>query len=186
VAVSYLLPCRSCGEKIRVGRQQAGQLVRCSCGAPLEVPTFGGLARLETVESDPSAKKQAGPWGGRQRIRLVAGVILVAAFAIVGYLLCTWPVGPPQEGTPEHFALVKKRVDSLSPAESWQWWETFRAAGLDPRRPKPDLHYEEALRWYRGGLVLAMVLAVGGAASMVTARWIHPAASHPQDGDAVD
>jgi hypothetical protein len=185
VADFYLLPCSSCGERVRVGRQQAGQLVRCGCGAPLEVPTFAGLARLEKAAPEPAPGDNKLLWGGRQRVTLLAGILLAGALASVGYLLLRWPAEPPQEGTKDHLALVTKRAESLSPAESWQLWETIRAAGLDPRRPQPDLHYEEAVRWYRGGLALALVLAVGSAASVAAARLIRSAPTQPPDGNGV-
>lgn len=177
MAVSYLLPC-ACGEKLAVGRHQAGQIVPCRCGASLEVPTFAGLARLEKFEqAEPSllSHKAAEGWGARQRTTIIGSVALVAALALVAYLLLSWPPKPPQQGSPEHIAWVQQQTEMLSPAESWRAWETILASGLDPRRPPLDPRYTEAVRRYRGWLGVAVVLAVCGAAVLAAGRWVRPA-----------
>ena len=69
----YLLPC-SCGQEIPVEPRQAGQEIRCDCGASLEVPTMLGMAALEKAPSEPSHTPPSAPWGIRQGIVLLGTV----------------------------------------------------------------------------------------------------------------
>jgi hypothetical protein len=49
--MTYLLPCTGCQQSIPVEIAQAGETVRCDCGADVPVPTLGKLRRLPTVDS---------------------------------------------------------------------------------------------------------------------------------------
>src|SRR5678815_2344165 len=51
----YLLPC-ACGQQISVSAAQAGESLRCSCGAMVEVPTMRGLRELERVETSQAVR----------------------------------------------------------------------------------------------------------------------------------
>jgi hypothetical protein len=181
VATYYLLPC-TCGEKVTVERSQAGQLVQCRCGASLEVPTFAGLSRLSQAAPTHSARPTAGTWGGRQRVLLVGGILLVAAGALATCLVISWPVIPTELSTAEQIERIEQRAKVLSPVESWVTWEAFHATTLDPRRPKPDPRLEEAIQWYRAWLGVASVLALCGAA-LALAAWLVRSAPAVQQVD---
>ncbi len=87
----YLLPC-ACGQKLPVSTRQAGQAVRCACGAPLEVPTLRGLRQLEQAERPAKASRRA--WGARHRAAFVLVALSLAAAAAAGYLALNLPPEP--------------------------------------------------------------------------------------------
>lgn len=84
---SYLLPC-VCGEKTPVTASQAGQSVRCACGAQLEVPTLRGLRDLAPADSVAVPTRS---WSNRHRSSFVAFVLALAAFAVSGLLALKLP-----------------------------------------------------------------------------------------------
>jgi hypothetical protein len=65
----YLLPC-SCGRQVLIETTQAGERIRCECGAELEVPTLLEIARLER-KAEGTVSTEQGNWGGRQRMLFV-------------------------------------------------------------------------------------------------------------------
>jgi hypothetical protein len=93
----YLLPC-SCGQKLAVSARQAGESVRCSCGATLEVPTLRGLDTLERAAA-PAAPGRT--WGDRQRAVFLLVVAALAAASIAGYLALILPADPTPPPPPE-------------------------------------------------------------------------------------
>ena len=129
----YLLPC-SCGQKIPVEPRQAGQEIRCDCGASLEVPTMLGMAALEKAPSEPSHTPPSAPWGIRQGIVLLGTVIVLLALGMVIPLHLTRPALPTAE-------MIRQRTQTLSPFQSWRHWHVLRAGGPDPvavpARPAP-------------------------------------------------
>ena len=90
----YLLPC-SCGQKVPVSARHAGQTVRCTCGAELDVPTLRGLRELETAGSPTVSARRA--WGNRQRVVFLLAVASLVAFAVAGFLALRIPpkIEPP-------------------------------------------------------------------------------------------
>ncbi len=90
----YLLPC-SCGQKVPVSVRHAGQMVRCACGAELEVPTLRGLRELESAAGTTPARRV---WGDRQRVVFALAVASLVAFAVGGYF--SWRLPPGREPPP--------------------------------------------------------------------------------------
>jgi hypothetical protein len=91
----YLLPC-SCGQKLAVSVRQAGQSVRCTCGASLEVPTLRGLRELHPADVQAAARARA--WGDRHRVAFVLIALSLGACAVAGYLWIAIPPSPePQQ-----------------------------------------------------------------------------------------
>src|SRR5947209_2018237 len=72
---TYLLPCQ-CGEKLQVDASESGLIMKCGCGASLEVPTMRGLAQLERVTVEESAAPSRG-WGGAQRSMAIGALIAI-------------------------------------------------------------------------------------------------------------
>ncbi len=116
----YLLPC-SCGEKIAVEAAQAGQTVRCACGAELEVPTMSGISALETLEPEAEAgpSRPESGWGRREAWILAGAVVLFAGVTLLVRLQWSKP----------------RLIDTptMSPIESWGLWHELRVgANRDP------------------------------------------------------
>jgi hypothetical protein len=74
----YLLTC-SCGRTSTVTARQAGQSIRCACGAALDVPTLRGLRDLPPAVAD-GASKPTRTWDNRHRA--VFAMLLGSAFAL--------------------------------------------------------------------------------------------------------
>lgn len=152
----YLLPC-SCGRKTPVEGFQAGQRVRCPCGAELDVPSMLGLARLELAKSGPVAEPSGPRWGIRQRLPLIGGLIFLIGIVGVVALWLTRPRPPDIRG--------------LSPAQAISIWHQFRE-GIGTQPLSLELWYMEASRWYLRWMVLAGAVALIGALVLVGSIWL--------------
>jgi len=156
----YLLPC-SCGEKLPVEPRQAGQTIKCRCGASLRIPPMLQMKALERAEPEPVAGQvAASPWGVRQSLALLG--LVIAALALVVALRLFWirPL-PPNEPRPE---AIRRQTQSLSALDAWRFWQSLRASGLDPRRPREDRIYPEACFRYRLAMGVVFVVAALGIA----------------------
>ena len=168
MTTSYLLPC-SCGEKVPVEPRQAGEVVRCSCGASLEVPTLLEMAALERAEPEPGARRPSRPWGVRQGLALMGAVIFLGALVLVIFVSRTRP-HPPGFDRPEMSPeAIRRQSRALTPFESRRAWQTLRAQGPDGLMPAQEQRYadklgryqEELLRW-RLSMGVVLVIAVAG------------------------
>ena len=152
----YLLPC-SCGRKVPVEGFQAGQRVRCPCGAELDVPSMLGLARLELAQSEPGAEAPSSRWGVRQRLPLIGGLVLLIGLAGVVTLWVTRPRPPDIRG--------------FSPAQTFAIWHQFRSGiGTDP--VPLETWYMDASRWYSRWMILAGAVALIGAIILAGSIWL--------------
>jgi hypothetical protein len=122
----FLVPC-SCGQKLIVGANQAGELIHCRCGKTIEVPTLRELNRLERVVDRRAAPPPA-TWNKRKGLILLGVVIAVGALATAGFLELRRP--PPMEA-----ALLKRRVDHMTPAQAWGQWMQLSAGISQPLSP---------------------------------------------------
>jgi hypothetical protein len=76
MANKYLLPCE-CGQSIPIEPSQAGQLVACSCGNRVEVPSMRDIRRLEQQPTAPVERRQKRSWTATAGILFVSGAVLV-------------------------------------------------------------------------------------------------------------
>ncbi len=143
-----LLPC-SCGRKVPVRPSQAGQTVRCSCGAELQVPAWREIAALEPA-SAKAAPAGAGPWGWPERLLLLGVAGLAVAVAICAYLLVTRPIQPS-------VADLRRRFEEYSPAAARRAWRTMVDWGLDPWAEDPD--WDRAVARFRLAMAGTALLA---------------------------
>lgn len=144
----YLLPC-SCGREIPVEAAQAGEQVRCTCGAELEVPTLLALATLKRAEPGPAATKPPATWGARQRLILVGAMITAASLGVGIRLYLGRPTIP---------------VEKLSPAQAWALWLDLRE-DVGQRRQREE-QYLELLKQYHGWMGLVGFVAAVGVLTM--------------------
>ncbi len=154
----YFLPC-SCGRETVVETSQAGQTVRCTCGADLEVPTLMQMSSLRRAEQErPIAP--ASRWGLRQRLMLIGALIALPALVAAAYLFSNLPA---QEQVVPTYA----PLDSLTIGETWQIWQDLRS-GVE-RRPYPVEEYyakwaQRTRQWIGVALVffgVGMVVMIG-------------------------
>ncbi len=159
----YLLPC-SCGQEIPVEAGQAGQTVRCHCGAELEVPTLLRMSSLKPAEPEPQSTQQPpGRWGARQRLVVVGALIVVPALALIAYLLMT---RPRLEAVPTHVPL-----DRLTLGQTWQIWQDLRS-GIQRRPTVAERYYRDQLKLNRQWLGVAAVLCLVGLVVMASSLFV--------------
>ncbi len=183
VRPKYLLPC-SCGQKTPIEATQAGQQVRCGCGATLEVPTMRGLASLERAADlpaggvDPGGPKPAAPmrgrrayavgtasasaWGSRQRVLFIGAVITALGLGVFAVLYLLRP--------------RMSDISTLSPAQTWYVWHDVRQ-GIE-RRTEWEATYLDRLaanrRWRNVALGIAGVGVLTIAGSLLVFRRLRP------------
>jgi len=115
VSTKYLLPC-SCGDRIAVDAAQAGQRVRCSCGAELEVPTLMGLRKLEPSVATPQGpRRNPIAWGPRQALMLLGAIIVILGASWAAWCLASRP---------------RFVFDRLAPLDALSLWELLKS-GVD-------------------------------------------------------
>jgi len=167
VTTSYLLPC-SCGQKVPVQPRQAGGVVRCSCGASLEVPTLLEMAALEGAEPEPGARRPPRPWGVRQGLALLGAVVFLGALVLAIFLLRAQPRSPVFDRPEMSPEAIRRQSRALTPLQSRRAWQTVRAQGPDGLMPAQEQRYadklsryqEELLRWRLSmGVVVIISLA---------------------------
>lgn len=120
MSTKYLLPC-SCGKSASVSASQSGLMTACECGRQLEVPTRGGLLKLEQVGgSAPLASRPPRPpWGPRQALLFVGSMAALVFLAAALYHYAN----PPKD-------IVLDFMDRANPMESWGYYVSFRG-GID-------------------------------------------------------
>ena len=168
----YLLPC-SCGRKMVIEASQAGEKLRCACGAELEAPTMLGIAKLEPAEPDRESDTPAPTWGVRHRLLLFGG--LIAAIGL-GVVLLTWRTWP-----------TKGDFSAISPFMSLQVWHNLKQGiGVPPNLA--DQMFADAIRWHFRWLAVGAAVALVGIAVIAAAplfgRRPPREALHPDDRGA--
>lgn len=170
MTTSYLLPC-SCGQKVRVEPRQAGEVVRCSCGASLEAPTMLKMATLEPAQPEPGSRQPPQAWGVRQSLSLVGGVILLVSLGLAGFLFYDKPPPPISARSEMSAEAIRRQSRGLTPLQSRRAWQALRATGPDGRMPAQEnvyagilaRHQEELLRWWLSMGVVVIIAVVGAA-----------------------
>jgi hypothetical protein len=160
--MSYLLPCPVCGNKLTVVAGQAGQLVQCTCGADVEVPTIRGLRELDQVIGEAESSSR---WTSRHSVAFLGLLITAGALAFSLYLHLRAPVFDPGG--------YENEVQAASPEQSWEHWmgnlrhgPRMRVKTTDHdaivRRGAKDW-YVERWEWVGYGLAaLGLVVALAG------------------------
>lgn len=157
----YYLPC-SCGQKTVVSTAQAGQTLRCACGAALEAPTLRGLSQLEPAPAAPAAEKRSS-WGPRQGVMLLA---LAVAAVSLGAAAWFW-----QRSRPAVLLTAQEaqEMERLTPVESWRAWRMLSAHGLHLGQDAAAIDQARfSGHWVRVALGVA---AVAGAAFLLCLAW---------------
>jgi hypothetical protein len=124
----HLLTC-SCGREIPVELSQAGEQLRCECGATVSVPTFRQLRELPQAVAEPTQVATPRTWSARQGA--IAANVIIAALLLLGASANRFTEPTlPQFNPAARNQLVTTEIDKLSPAEAWKiWTENYRRLG---------------------------------------------------------
>lgn len=125
MSTQYLLPC-SCGSTTPVQTAQAGEQIRCACGAELTVPTLRALRNLPVDKSDVQPPEFT--WNPGYGLIFLGALGILAGVGLIVLLELTTPK--------IDFERLRRDHVALSPAESWQKW-TVLQGGL-PGPPSKD------------------------------------------------
>ena len=169
----YLLPC-ACGQKVRVGRAQAGQEVACVCGKPVQVPTLRGLRELEVAPPEANAKT-AGAWGPI-RGALFSGGILVAVLALLFAGWQFWTYSIVSTMTTDHtqtvIAMEEEQIDEMSPADMFDVWHQIEEEGIGPKMIPIWVAAKQQATSLTRQAIFAIVIGVAGAIAAVGAAFV--------------
>lgn len=157
MSTQYLLPC-SCGSSTSVQTAQAGEQIRCTCGAELTVPTLRALRNLPVDTSH--VQRPEAVWNPGWALVFLGALIVLGGLGIFVWLGVS---GPRIE-----FDRVHKEIFELGPAASWQQW-TMLQGGLPGPYSKETHEILTARRGRKliffGGcaaVAIGMALAAGG------------------------
>jgi hypothetical protein len=160
---NFQLSC-DCGHRVSVTASQAGQTVRCPCGAQLEVPTLRGLQALPPADATAADKGRAS-WENRQRVIFSLTLISLSALLLGGYLWMNVPVAPRQ-ATPEQ---IKEIFAAGTPSEVYGVFQELQngigkpaRAAAESDRDFMDVGIEVALGIGICGLIAAIAMALAG------------------------
>ncbi len=144
----YWLPC-ACGQKLAVETTQAGQRVRCACGADVVVPPLREILELEPAVDAPGARprRPQGAWGRRQTRLLIGAAIVIASLGGWGFLRLAQP--------------RVAAVDTLSPIQVWTMWQDLRR-GPDRNLTPIEQQIVGTIGMYRAGKIVLLCCAAAG------------------------
>jgi hypothetical protein len=156
---SFYFSC-PCGRKTAVRTTQAGQPLRCECGAEHMLPSMLEIARFEPVaSSDPP--RLAARWTAREQLLFLGAVLLAAGLVLAGAIAWNWPP-VPRPATPEQ---IRTKIQSQTLLETVrEWGDLLR--GLEARPRREDRDYQEAAVWSRRWLWIAAAMGAVGIATM--------------------
>ena len=172
MATTYLLPC-TCGKPVRVVPRQAGDRVRCECGAEVEVPPLSKMRQLE--EADPETAARAFSWGFREGV-VTACLLICVAFASFGGLVWSQEPPPPRPFSAEAWgAQAEKDIEGLTPLGIWRVWNLrYRPLTTEPLEEMLDPNQAAREQW--GGFLRITRLACFGLAGLAGAIGLGSAA----------
>ncbi len=172
----YLLPCE-CGQNIRVGLAQAGQVVHCSCGRAVETPTLLALRALMPAATEDAPPTSSHAWGARQRLILIGSVVIVLSVGLLAYFAYfsgSKPVPRTKIVTAER---IQSRVEDLTLLETYRLWEDVKL-DLDRKRPV-DKQYDELLEAYHRRMGITLVILGLGILTVVAAFFVRRPTATP-------
>ncbi|MGA2060986.1 MAG: hypothetical protein ABSG67_10930 [Thermoguttaceae bacterium] len=135
----YLLPC-SCGRKIPVQLRQAGEIVKCDCGASLEVPTLSGLKSLQKLEASAEPKIARTAWTAGHRLTFFGWLVILVAIGLGGWLYWSGPVDPYANFTPEQMI---QGAATRTPIQSLRLWQFLVRDGLEHHKRPAERDFED-------------------------------------------
>ncbi len=155
MGIQYLLPC-SCGERRPVSPRQAGETVRCRCGALLQVPAMREIKKLERVgqSREASTSGQNSTWGRRESRIFLGALITATGLGLFAFTQMTRP--------------RLSDIASLTPIQTWVLWQDLRN-GPDRHLGQQDVQYGERCARNRVATIATLGLAASGIVLTVAA-----------------
>jgi hypothetical protein len=141
--MAYLLPCPQCERKLAVTTGQAGDRLRCECGAEVEVPTVRSLRALPEVHGAVGPKRS---WSTRHSVVFLGAVVAIAGLAFGVYLHVRSVAERPRDNFAED-------IQGMSPDKAWELWSSIMRHGATwkPQKgvaqEKAIKRYDELVRW---------------------------------------
>jgi hypothetical protein len=120
--------------------RQAGEIIICTCGKSLEVPTLLKLKTYQRAEVLPPAKTPRKTWSAGHRLILLGAVIIIAAIAIGGWLFWERPADPFANLNAQQ---VKEALQTVSPSQSWRRWLYYEKAGPEWRKVNIEIAFAD-------------------------------------------
>jgi len=144
--MTYLLTCTSCEQPIPVEIAQAGETVRCDCGAEIPIPSMREIRRLPTdagsmaVEESPEIyglHVQSSPASQLQRYLFAAGfLVAVISAGTAGFFYFAADRINVDEVHRQEMDLGGRVIDALTPEGAYEAWKMLRIQGIgDQVRP---------------------------------------------------
>jgi hypothetical protein len=159
----YLLPC-SCGREIPIEAGQAGQVVRCQCGAELETPTLLRMSALKRVtDLAPATAPRKSRWGIRQQLALLGMIIAVPCLLLA---LLAFLSRPPQRAV-----LAYMPMESLTYVQAWQTWQDLRG-GIQRRANEAETWYANASKFNRRWTGVFLAIGAVGILLMASSMFV--------------
>ena len=168
----YLLPCPQCERKLSVDTSQAGEQLRCACGASVEVPSMRQIRALEPSDPDPGAERTS-RWDPRRGIVFAVGAVItfgglvVVIFTGLGQLNAM-----PGERPRENLGPLFERIDAMEPAEALETWTFVREEGLGPYQMSGYAKVREVERQLGRIMLIGLGAALIGALVTISAWWL--------------
>lgn len=171
----YLLPCEKCDAKVPVGTQQAGQTVRCTCGAAVDVPTLRDIRQLEQAAqvAEGSAERNKKPnrhWSLGHGAAFVGGSIaMVIGLGMIGIGFLNLRALPIPIPVPYDAQAADAEVDSWPMNQALAAWVEMREEGIGPYLPPTHVIIDHMTAQIWRFINIGIVVAVIGLSSVVVA-----------------
>ena len=168
--MAYLLTCTNCEQPIPVEVAQAGETVRCDCGAEIQVPSMREIRGLPT-DADPTAVEECNEVYGlpmqsslaRQRYLFAAGfLVAVISAGMAGFYYFAAARIQVEGVHRDQMDQGDRLIDALTPEGAYEAWKMLRIQGIgDQKRPDYVLQEKKKEGYMRKMGVALYVFAFG-------------------------
>lgn len=175
----YLFSCQ-CGQKHSVETHQAGQMIRCSCGKQIELPTMRQILQLEQ-EANATPTRKRSSWNVRRRLTVLGVVSLMVSLALGITVWLLWPSPPVRV---YNATKVHQDTMALTPLQSMKLWEMVihvPLGRLNSKTASPEMlaAYQQKRARGESFAVVAAVMGVVALGMLVGAMMVP--SSRPMD-----
>jgi len=128
----HLLSC-SCGKTLAIEAGQAGETIRCSCGAELEVPSFREIRKLPLAVEPPTTKQSRQPvkWSlSRGLVFSIGLAIAVFGICMAGYFQWGRSRLSTEQSQWDNLEGDLAHIDTLDPIAMVDLWQMVKQVGL--------------------------------------------------------
>jgi hypothetical protein len=160
----HLLTC-SCGKSIPIEVSQAGETIRCDCGAELDVPSFREIRKLPVAVESRTTKGSQQPSGWSLLRSLLFAIGLAASvFGLCAAGYFQWGrMRLPVAQTPNRLLDANlEEIDQIDPISAVDFWRQIQEFGVGGYNPPPYIvNRAWSARWLQFVYIGLGVAAVG-------------------------